>query len=260
MKKWILPLFLTVASISAFAAAELSSQLNVVLTQILAPYQNQNTQAQLEFSTVEVNTNSTRVAELHGNFRKSGPNNTVNLVLNSLRYAADSGSGTPATSFRATLDLDVLKLVDQGMINDLVPGLPDMIASLVADYAGDLKDALVVNTTITRTFQDADGNYQEVKGRINLTVDFSKLPNGMGPEEMPITRAYVDFDFVVAQGLRVEGVAISNLGYKGFRTGELGLKELFERLLSRDQNALAKVDQFLKQANDYAKQLTGSEI
>lgn len=261
MKKVLIASFAALAlSVTALASAELTNRLNAELLKILLPFNNEITQAKLEFRNVEQNATNVLDAELVGFFQKVGPNDTANLIIDTVRYESAPGKGqAPLTTARASLNLNFANLVGQDTINDMVPDLPEIVAGMIAEQAGAYKDALVVNAQLDRTDKDADGNFVLVTGNLTISVDFAKLPQNVTKEDVPATEASLNFEFQPTKGISMVFQARSNPDYKGFRADQKGLKEYLELLLTRDTETLEALNKGFTALDQFANRVTGNE-
>ncbi len=261
MRKVLLVSAATLAiSLTAYASVELTNRLNAAFTRVLLPFNNEITQARLEFRNVDQSATNVLSAELAGFFQKVGPNDTANLIIDTVRYDAAPAKGeAPTTIARASLNLNFANLIGQETINDMVPDLPEIVASIISEQAGAYKEALLVDARLGETEKDEDGNYTSVKGSLSLGVDFTKLPEGVKSEDVPATAATLNFEFQPTKGISLVFTGKSNPEYKAFRADQQGLKEYLELFLARDEKTLELVNTAFSRLDEFANRVTGNE-
>ena len=78
------------------------------------------------------------------------------------------------------------------------------------------------------------------------------MPASKKAEDQVITGAEIDLTVDATTGLTFKGDVYSNIGYTGFKPGELGLKESLDKLLAKDPAAIDQVKAFFNKLNDLA--------
>lgn len=252
MKKMILSL-LAVSGFALAAHATLSavSDLNQIAVEVLQPYQNDNTQANLEFVTVNANDQHVLQGQAHAFFQKVGTKNTLSLKLDDVNYAYNNGQ-TPSAQIKGALGIDLSKLFPQEDLNNLASDLDGTVKALADDYIKDYGAAVTLNTETKELNKDAAGNVVSAKAVVTLSFDYSKLPANQKAEDIVIKSALIDLGLNVKTGLTFSGTVQSNPAYKGFKAGEIGLKESLDLMLKRDPAALQKVKDFFNKLNELA--------
>jgi|GEM_PF-4554210 len=251
MKKIVLSIGLGLSLAGAAFAADDNTleQLNAEVVNILAPYQNQATSAKLTFGAVETDSERAVKVSLNGLFNKIGPLNHFNLKLDNLSY--NYGDGTkPTTVFKGSVDLDFTKLIPQDQINKMIPLAAEMVEQFAKSYsAEDYEDAASVHGVVTSTTVDGRGNYTGLSAFLSAKIDLAKLPERTPKDSVIATEVVVSLDINLKTGVKVDGYIVSNPAYYGFKQDEVGLKELLDKLLARDEDAMASIQSYAEEIN-----------
>lgn len=258
MKKILLSigLGLTLAS-SVFAADNTLDQLNAQVVSILAPFQNEATIAQLAFGAVETNDERAVKIALNGVYRKFGPLNMIELKVDNLSYNYGDGL-TPTTILKGSFGIDITKLLTQDEINGLFSQAAEMIEALAKGYTRDYGDAASVKGVVTSTTTDAKGNYTGLTALISGKIDLTKLPEDKTSEDVIATNAVLSITLNVKTGLMIDAYLVSNPEYLGFKENQLGLKELLDKLLARDEEAMAMIEHSARWLDHLADGIVGN--
>jgi hypothetical protein len=226
-------------------------QLNSTATEVLQSYQNAQTQAKLEFISITSDDQRVNAGQVNAFFKKVGTKNILTLKLDSVKYAYNAGKN-PTTAIAGSLGVDLTKLFPAGDLNGLMEDMDSTVKALADDYIRDYGPAVTLVTVTTEKNKDAAGNYVSVKCHTSLKIDLAQLPASKKVEDQVITGAEIDLVVEATTGLTFKGDVYSNTGYKGFRAGELGLKESLDKLLARDPVAIDQVKAFFNKLNDLA--------
>lgn len=238
-------------SLTAFAVTNIQlDALNKEIKTLLAHIQDETTQAEVVFSDIKTDADRTLSFSVSGFLAKEGPN-PVSLAINPLSY--EYGNGTaPQVQFLGAAVTDLSKLISQEDFNGMVPDLEKTITDIADQFAAELKDALTIEAKVTEKNQDAAGNYENVKGHIALTIDLSKLPADLKPEEVPVTAARVDVDLTFKMGVNLSVQLTMNPNYKGFTEDDKGLKNYLDKLLAQDPKVMSDLKHYIDQVNRFA--------
>jgi hypothetical protein len=257
MKKLLLiPLF--VASTAIAAVAGNVADLNAEILKILAPFQNENTVAEVKFSKAETNAERALSLAVSALYKKVGTQNTLTVDLNNIAYEYGNGAN-PTTTVNAFLGLDLTKVLSQEDINQIVPNVEEMINQFKGDLVGQYGDALSIEVKITDRTQDEAGNYTGVKGSLVFAFDFSKLPEGQSKENIVVKSGFANLAVNVKTGLSIEAQVVSNTDYKGFKSDNEGLKELLDKFLSQDESTMAELVAAFRQLESFADQIVNGQ-
>lgn len=259
MKKFFMGLALF-ASVTAFAVvADIRvNDLNKEIKNLLAEFQNADTQVEVVFADIKTDATRTLNFSVSGFLAKKGPANYVNLVVQPLSY--DYGNGTsPKAQVLASLGTDLSKLITQVDFNEMVPDIEKTIEELAKDFTQEFGAALTIDAKVTDKSQDAQGNYTTVKGHIDLAIDHSKLPPELKTEDVPVTAARLDVDLTFKQGVSLGLKLALNPKFKGFNEDEKGMKEYLDKLLAQDPELMDRLKGWIRQVDSFATDLANRQ-
>lgn len=253
MKKFFLiPLF---AASTALAAATGSvAELNAEILKVLAPFQNEATVAEMNFSKAETNAERALAVAVSALYKKVGTQNTLALDIRNIAY--EYGNGTnPTTTIDASVGLDLTKVLSQADLNEIIPNVEETIKQLSGELTSRYGEAITLETKITDRTQDEAGNYTGVKGSIVFSIDFAKLPEGKAKEDIVVKSGSAAIAVNVKTGVSIAATIVSNPEYKGFKSDNEGLKELLDKFLSRDEAVMGQIDWLFRQLENIANQV-----
>lgn len=253
MKKTLfaLGLGLVAATVAIAAPTDAVKQLNDEIVRILAPFQNPVTKASMNFKTIKTDSVRALEVKLGALYRKIGEQNKLEVKIDDISYAYGNGKA-PATKFRGSLGIDLTKLISQKDLNEIIPGIEQMIQDMAKDFISEYGDAATVVAKVTEKRTDAEGNYTSIKAYINARIDLSKLPAEVKLEDVLFTNAMLNVSLDVKKGAGLSASIISNPEYKGFREDQRGLKEMLDKLLERDPAQIKEIEDLFKSLDDMA--------
>jgi hypothetical protein len=231
-------------------------ELNAEIAKILAPFQNEKTEANLVFDTVETDAIRALNVKLAAKYKKVGSANQFDLEISNLSYQYGDGT-TPTTNLAGSLKLDLTKFVSQDDLNGLIPGIEELLLDAAKNFTQEYGEAVNVVVNISEKNQDGAGNYTGIAGTLAFNVDLSKLPEGKLAEDVPVLSGNLALRLQVTEGATFSGSVISNPGYKGFQQDNDGLKEILDRLLAKDAGTLDQFRSLFEQIEELAKQVVG---
>lgn len=216
------------------------TMLNSRVTDVLSPYQNQNTVIKGEFARLNMDAIRVYQADFSGLYQKTGSVNTLKLQINHLRY--DYGTGQePKLTFKGALDFDLSRVVSADQINSTAPHLVYDIIHELSKKALELEDALTLRGLNTSLQRDADGNIESLGAFISARIDLDQLSTEMR-RDIPATEGALSFTLNVHKGMTIDGYVIMNPEYMYFQHGETGLKEQLEQFIAGDEQLLMKMN------------------
>ena len=255
MKKLVLSLGLSFGLIAgAFAENIDLDQLNSQVQEVLAPFQNQTTMAQLAFDTVEINTERTEKVAIHALYRKVGPQNTFELKVDNLSYDYGDGS-SPITILKGSIGLDVTKMIPQEDLNHFIPMAAQFVEGIAKDYSREYKDAVSVKGVVTSTPKDNDGNFTGLTALFSMKIDLSKLPEDKKSEEVMATDIVLALNLNLHEGLSIDAFMVSNPNYLRFNEDQDGLKETLNKLLANDEEVNTSLRGLVVSLDDMASKI-----
>lgn len=237
MKKFFCSIGLGFSLFSSVFASSTLDLLNSEIANILAPFQDQATVANLKFDAVEINNEHAAKVAFNGLYRKIGSKNSLEIKVDNLSY--DYGDGTsPTTVLKGSLALDLTKFLTREESNEMIPSAIELLEATVKSYTEEYGDAIFIKGVVTSTTKDNDGNYTGLTALISTKIDLNKLPENLSRDEVMVTDAFFSITLNLKTGIAVDAFIISNPEYWGFQDNQLGLKELLEHLLARDKEAI----------------------
>jgi hypothetical protein len=255
MKKFVLSLGLGLALVTGSVSADsVLDRLNTRIAEVLSPYQNQTTAAQLTFNAVETNeTRAVKVA-LNGLYRKAGSQNTLELKIDNVSYEYAENKD-PITIIKGALGIDFTKILPQEQINLIIPMASELLEEFAQNYTEEYGDAASVRSVITSTNKDADGNYTGLSALVSAKFDLSKLPEETNKESIRFTDIVMSLTININTGVMIDAYMVSNPDYFGFNENEIGLKEILDGLLSGDEEALGEIESFVQGLDNAASSI-----
>ena len=225
--------------------------LNKAVEALLKPINNNLTKAELVFTALEVNETSALKAGLNADYRKQGELTDLALVISELSYDRNITGKGPRVLFDASVDANLLAIVDQEMINEIGPEIVGVITDMAQNFLQEYGTAAEVLVRTEEDNYDKDGNLVSLRVYGSVKVDLKRLPEAMPLSEVPVTQAEITLAAGV-RGLSAEGTVIMNPAYKAFNDDELGLKEAIEMLLAQEpdtmrdiQDIAVSIDEFI---------------
>lgn len=241
----------TLALATVAVAGNSVAELNQEIQQLLAPFNNAVTKTSLAFNTISTNEERALAVGLSAFYEKLGSQNTVSLKIDNLSYAYGDGSA-PTTQAKASLGLDLTKLLPQEELNRMVPDLERIIVESTKGLTQEYGEAVTVEAVVTGKQQDAAGNYVGLQGSLTFSIDLAKLPEGKTADSVMFRSGRVALDVGTTKGVAFDLTLVSNPGYTGFQRDQKGLKEYLDMLLARDPELLKQFSQFAAQLDGFA--------
>lgn len=237
MKKFFCFLGLSFCLVSSvFANDNALDLLNSEITNILMPLQNESTNAKLKFDAAEINNEHATKVILNGLYSKIGSKNNFNVTIDNLSY--DYGDGkSPTTVFKGSLGLDLTKFLTREESNEIIPSAIEFLEDTVKNYTEEYGDAISIKGVVTSTTKDDEGNYTGLTALISTKIDLNRLPEYQSRESVLATDAVFSITLNLKTGIAIDAYVVSNPEYWGFEEDQMGLKELLEHLLNRDEEA-----------------------
>ena len=253
MKRIILCLgFCLTLIANAFAADNIIDQLNEQVVNILAPFQNETTVAQLTFSAMETNADHAVKVAVSAFYSKAGSENLIEVKLDNLSYDYNEGLA-PKTIFKGSFGFDFTNFLSQDMINTMcdriVPYVEEMMKGYYLDYFG---DAVTVRGVVTSATKDARGNYTGLTGLFSVKIDLNKLSDDQRSEDIFATEAVLSFTINAKTGVMIDSFVVNNPAYVGFNKGQIGLKEFLDKLVASDEEVVDLITEFVEKLDRIA--------
>ena len=127
-----------------------------------------------------------------------------------------------------------------------------MVEQFVESSTEKYSDAVSVKGVLTSTTKNDNGNYTALTALISIKLDLKKLPEDVDAEEIMATDVGVSLSIDLEKGVTIDAFVDSNPGYKGFKKGQMGLKEGLEALLAGDEKTLSVIRRLLGELDEIA--------
>jgi len=250
------PVLFAFSSVAVAAAVISKEEVNKKVAAIVAPYNTADTTMSIRFTDLHIDAVRTLDFGLEASVTKKSDINTLDLKLQDIQY--HYANGKPTASGDLSLRLDLVKAFGQETLNEFGTQLDSLAQEMVKEYGKKYGQAAVVKASVEDVKKDAAGNLQSVRFRADVTMDFSKLPADLKPEEVEITAMQMDLT-ASAQGLGGRFQVALNPHYKGFDADQEGLKEFIEKLLADDKDTYDSLSQTAGLLNSVAEWLVNQQ-
>lgn len=246
MKRILVALGLSFSLISgAFAYGDGVEQLNSEIKNVLVPFQDSVTSAEVVFETVETDSERALKVALNSHYRKVGPAGSFEVRLDNFDYTYGDGL-TPTTVIKGSVGLDFTKIIPQDSLNIIISYAKEVLENLITDNSPAYGDAISIHVVITSKTKDKDNNYTALSALASVKVDLSKLPADIPSEDVMVTQAMVSLDINLKTGVAIEAFLISNPAYKEFTVDNMGLKKILDDLLAGNEEQIAHIREYVK--------------
>lgn len=233
----------------AFAALDLAV-LNSRIREVIARMSLQDVAAQIEVADFGMRGNVTEKWASTARVTKTGPINTLDLNVRSLKYDFPQG-GNPSVYLDAQVAFDFVKAVGQTNVNELAELIPDIILDLLSDYTQPYGDSLDLAIGVDEIRKDAQGDVEFVKISGRGQIDLERLPAGLERKKQPVVSVELQAN-ATRTGFSLAVNAVLNPGYEGFETNQIGLKQILEGLIARDPQLVLRVESIIKEIDSIA--------
>lgn len=257
MKKLLLTALLMLPVTLIAAVSITTDNVNAVLTEILAPYQDNKTKVGVEFSELQYNKDSLEKVSLKGWLYREGLVNTFNLMIPQLEYDY-TNKNDPQLLFRGSLDLNLLKVMGQKNLNEISAEVEDEVENFGAEMLKEYGTAAEVHAKVLDKQVDKDGNYQVVKIELNLSVDKSKLPNNIPSSSLAFTQVSSTLKLTTTK-IEADVKINFNPDYSGYGNDVEGLKKHLEALLNHDQDTISEIQGIVDLALGYLEEILNKD-
>jgi len=243
----------TIIAATAMAAALTLEQVNTKMSQLVAPFNNQTTQVSLVFTDLLADAQRALKFGVDFSYAKQGLDNKVEIKLDEIRYDYDNGVN-PRGQARLSIQTDLVKAFGQPTVNGMGEALGDLAKDFVSGFGEKYGDALSVEAKTSNLVRSEKGDIRSISIELNAAIDFSKLPANVSATEIEVR------NFKLVANLNTQGIAARlivgiNPSYKGFKTGEFGMKEMIEKIVSEDQQSYKDIQQLLAIADMFITNL-----
>ncbi len=243
------------ARTTSIGTPEQIAELNKAVAEVLTPFNDKLTKAEVVFSKVATNDVRAVDVAVSAKIDKTGANDRLVLDVKNLSYSYPEAPGSaPGTNSDVSLKLNLLNLLSQEEMDKLGPQADEYVKYFIRDAAKQYGQAATVDAKVGDITRDAAGHLTGLTLSLSLDVDLSKLPPGKTGEYIYVTRARATIR-ITTSGLDVVVDLTHNPNARVFQRGRKGLKELLDALLTRDARILREIADLIKTLNGYAKNI-----
>ncbi|MGE0762950.1 MAG: hypothetical protein AB7N80_06705 [Bdellovibrionales bacterium] len=219
----------TSAAVSKFSLEDVNAQ----VAELLVPLNNDKTTVRITFTDLLVDEVKAQKFGLNALLSKVGEQNKLEFLLDKVEYVND-GQNPPQVDAAVRMKLDLVKAFSQKWIDETAPEAAELLADISKSYIEQYGEAVTIDAKIDELLKDEQEHVTSLRLHFDVSVDMSKLPTEVKPEDVYFSRLRVN-----ANVSRVDmGASVTvqmNPEYMGFKENQLGLKELIEALLNKDQ-------------------------
>lgn len=241
-------------SLTAVAGPRLNdslTELNVIATEILSPFQSEKSSASLNFLNLVTDDANVLSIKVDATYSRSGRAQTMQVNVNELSH--EFNGGRPVTKLNGNAEVDLTKLFPIDQSDALVEGAEEMVKDMAKNFTKEYGDAITVDARVFDQVKNEEGHYVSFKAALSATVDLTKLPEGKKAEDMPILSGVINLEIVLNKGITLDAEVQHNPGFHGFVAGDkANLKLALEKLLTRDETVKGQIFKVLKQVDDMA--------
>ncbi len=260
----------TLLSLNAWAAPRTTSSpainvkvINQELTQVLQQYNNKKSILKGVLTAASVDT--TRATSLGGYAVAVKDGQVKAKLIASFDYSYLEGATQPVLGFDANLaapnggmkQILVNFGIQQSKINrfftDSQTQLQQITQSLLHQYG----NAVTVKALVDSVRKDKLNNYIAENLSIRASVDLTKLPANIKPDQVILTDVQAHFSINLTNGAQLSAKVALNPGYSDFKENQNGLKEYLEELQKNNPDAINALSNYAQMANDFMNAATG---
>ncbi len=245
----------TIALITGVAtAATLSvSEVNTKVKELLAPFQSESTQVQVEFGDLRLATFGTRAFQVSGQLKKLGKWNTLELSVPEVRYR-NTGRGSPRGAAKFNLKLDLVRALGQPALDSLANEAEDIVVSFAKDMSAELGDAVSISAKVDELLRDESGHVISLRMHVEADIDVKKLPEGVSSRDIPLLWGRIDAKITRTEA-ELTAMLDLNREYRGFDSDETGIREWIEGLLGQNPTVYEDLTRFVAIVDSLAETL-----
>ncbi len=242
LKKIILPAVLGIAAFSAFAM-DLAS-VNEKIANLLKPYNNESSMADVKFLALE--SNDTRVTHLSAAGQVWMKNQfEASLSMPEFSYTYPTEESTPELKIKLDLKAQLVAIFGADYLDQMAVEAEDLVKSTAEDFVSDYGPAAIVDAKVTDLTKDADGHVSSLKLHIDLKIDMSKLPESKPVEKVEVQDLRIDLT-VDQTSATLEGKVHPNKKYFLYQRDQKGLKEIVDGLLNDNKETYDDVMSYIE--------------
>jgi hypothetical protein len=256
-KRYWMPLVavcFSAATVFAAAQSDALNLLNAEIAKLLSGIQNQKTEAGLVFDDIRTNDTNALYVKLNAYLSKVGSKNSFAIRLNELKYDFNNGV-KPTTTGKLAAELDLTKIVTTEQLNEVAADLEQAVKDFSKDYVQEYGEAVTISAKITDKQSDENGNVTSISGSVSFAFDLNKLPQDKKPEEILFTGGELSFAVDFKKSMSLTFMVESNTSYLAFQKDQMGLKNVLDSLLARDQDEMNSLQELFNNINSFAEDI-----
>lgn len=255
MKKIAVSCCLSLALFCGFTNAnKIDDELNKSVRELLLPYQNDMTEAKLNFQNTKLNKQRLQSLSVDGSFLKRGKSSEFGISLDKAQYTYAEDTNA-MTTIVGSLTIDLTKLIPQEQINQMLPMAEQFLQIYTAEITKDCGDACTFEGAVTSAKQDDSGNYTNITAIVKSKIDLDKLPTNMSKQDFVFTELNVSVKVDFKKGLSFDAYLVSNKEHGSFAQDNKGLKEYIEGLIHGNRDTLAELNNSVQNLNTQAGEI-----
>lgn len=245
---------MALSQVGAWAGPLSAEEITRVLAEVLQPFQDDNTRA--EIAVPSLTTNAAGVLDsvrMTGFFEKHGPENSLGLRINELTY--DERQAVPTSRVDIVLQSNSLvKVLGQELVNDIGQSVREALTSSFEDWVpAELKPATTITVKVDR-MEFAGDNFVAAKGEITYTIDPTKVPEGASLLYETVLNAKIRFDADTTK-IAVQMDIGWNRDSEYFQAGSSLVKEAAQALAAGEPDTFATVKDLVGFVNEISGEL-----
>ncbi|MBI3504983.1 MAG: hypothetical protein HY059_09095 [Proteobacteria bacterium] len=179
---------------------------------------------------------------------------TAKIQFGNVSYGYNNGQ--PSFSADGTADLNLLAVFPQAQIDEYYPEIVNLVKEQLSRSFGEYAHAVNVEQRITANPGTASENKPPVRSIslfVEAKVDFARLPASTA-KAVPFKRVRVDISGQTLQRFTARVSGESNINSKYFQQGQVGLKEMLEKIQARDPETERTLRGYMRQVKDMVDQ------
>lgn len=258
----------TLLAMSAWAAPAPSPSINVKvinqeLAQVLQQYNNKKSTLKGVLTAASVD--ATRATSLGGYAVAIKDGQVKAKLIASFDYSYLEGATQPVLGFSANLaapnggmrQILVNFGVQQAKINQFFSDSQKQLQQLTQNLLHQYGNAVTVKALVDGVQKDKSNNYVAENLSIQASIDLTKLPANIKPDQVILTDVQAHFSINLTNGAQLSAKAALNPGYSDFKENQTGLKEYLEELQKNNSDAITALSNYAQMANDFMNAATG---
>jgi hypothetical protein len=235
---------------TAGAANSELERLNAAIQVLLRPYHSNVSHADFKFTELSLGKNPSVLAKAYGMYLRSGK--IDNLALNIKNISINSTDvSKPVAEFDATVGVNLTKFVpERADLNSLIEDAEETVKSIIAEFLTEYGPAAIITARVTEKIKDSQGNYVSFKGSIDVTMDLSKLPSNVRPEQVPFLKITGTIGVDIFKGAEIKLRALFNPANRWVKDDQGSIRAYAQRIMDQEKVAMETISGYLKSIDE----------